>query len=79
MILVRFLFNFVLFGVLFFLIAQHFPDFFATLASWVQSIVEILQKLGTELYNKVVQTAHEPKHVEPVKTAVLAYMSRFIA
>lgn len=51
----RFIFNFIFFGILFYLISVYFPEPFHTLVSWADAIVTfgkealqvILEKVGT--------------------------------
>lgn len=53
--MLRFIANFILFGVLFYLIATYFPDQFQTLIHWAEAIVNfvkdtahmIMEKLGS--------------------------------
>jgi len=42
--MIRFLVNFVLFGIFFFCLWKFFPDFFATLVSWANQLVELVQQ-----------------------------------
>jgi hypothetical protein len=39
----RFIFNFVFFGLLFFLISRFLPETFETLVGWVNSLYEVLR------------------------------------
>ena len=68
MILIRFIFNFILFGALFYLIWHFFPDAFATLVTWVKALVEFVQQFFTDLFNRVSTEVHK-KEADSVKTA----------
>lgn len=45
----RFIFNFIFFGLLFFLISHYFPDAFATMVGWVSQLFAFLQGLVMQL------------------------------
>lgn len=76
MSLIRFFINFVLFGALFYLIWHYFPDAFATLVSWVKTIIDFTEQLLTDLYNKISTNSLNKKDIEPIKTlAHLIYNS----
>ncbi len=49
----RFIFNFVFFGLLFFLIYRFLPDTFETLVSWADKIFDILRDLVMMAVEKV--------------------------
>ena len=49
----RFIFNFVLFGILFYLIYMFFPDAFLTLVSWADHVVAFFKDLFMNVYDKV--------------------------
>lgn len=74
MILLRFLLNFMLFGVLFFLIWHFFPEVFTRLVEWAAIIVDFFQKLFAELFNKAQDATKDSK--EEIKTAVIFFLSR---
>lgn len=74
MILLRFVFNFILFGVLFFLIWHFFPEAFNTLVSWAAAIVDFFQKLFVDLFHRAQDATKETK--EGIKTAVIFFLSR---
>lgn len=77
MILIRFILNFILFGALFYLIWHFFPDTFTILVSWIKAIVEVVQQLLTDLYNKI-STSTLKRDMEPTKTmlkTVFAYLT----
>lgn len=44
--MLRFIFNFFLFGLLFFIIYKFFPDAFATLVDWVGKVYDTLAEWG---------------------------------
>lgn len=67
MSLIRFLINFVLFGALFYLIWHFFPDAFATLVTWIKTLVDFTQQLLTDLYNRI-STGTVKKDIEPIKS-----------
>lgn len=49
----RFIFNFVFFGLLFFIIWKFFPDAFNTLVGWVTSLYDYLDHLVRSLTESV--------------------------
>lgn len=49
----RFILNFFLFGLLFFLISRYFPQAFETLIGWVENVWEYLLGLGSQLVDMV--------------------------
>lgn len=49
---IRFFINFILFGLLFYLISVFFPDTFHTLVSWVSSLYEFLKGIVLEVVQK---------------------------
>lgn len=51
--MIRFIANFILFGILFYLIYHFFPDAFQVLVSWVERLYEILKDLSVQLYSKL--------------------------
>lgn len=69
--MLRFIFNFIFFGVLFFIIWQFFPDAFTKLVEWARDIVEFIEnliKMVAEKVNGPHPAAPEKPPVEP-KTA----------
>lgn len=48
--MIRFIFNFIFFGVLFYAIWIFFPDAFTTLVSWAQSIYSFLVDIGAKIF-----------------------------
>ncbi|OJU81124.1 MAG: hypothetical protein BGO10_09480 [Chlamydia sp. 32-24] len=67
----RFIVNFILFGILFYIIYLYFPEAFATLVSWVSQLFDFLRDVGTTIVNyfKGLSSSNpaEPTH-ETVKT-----------
>lgn len=65
---VRFIVNFILFGILFYLIYVFFPDAFLTLVSWAQKTYDFLKEVTLQIASKVnewrgqSQPAKEPTH-----------------
>ena len=49
----RFILNFIFYGVLFYLIYLTFPDAFFVMVSWANSIVEVLKDFYHQLAGKV--------------------------
>lgn len=46
--MLRFIFNFILFGLLFFVIYKFFPDAFSTLVVWVGNVYDTLAEWGRQ-------------------------------
>ena len=63
--MIRFLFNFVIFGVLFYAIYLLFPDAFKTLVSWADSLYGIIRDLGLWVYSRLQDFRKE--HVAPLE------------
>ena len=51
--MIRFIFNFIFFGVLFYAIWLFFPDAFNTLASWAAKVYEVIVDLATAVIDYV--------------------------
>jgi len=67
----RFIFNFIFFGILFYLIWMFFPDAFLKLVSWADQIVAFLRDLIMGLWSKVPHNATEsPTGPAPVAYAI---------
>lgn len=49
----RFVFNFIFFGLLFYVIYLFFPEAFRVLVSWADTAVAFLKDLGGQLYEKL--------------------------
>lgn len=51
--MIRFIGNFIIFGLIFFLIWRFFPDVFNTLVHWATQVVDFLQVQAMKLYEAV--------------------------
>lgn len=49
----RFIFNFIFFGILFYLISIYFPEPFHTLVSWADAIVSFVKETFHVLLDKI--------------------------
>lgn len=49
----RFILNFIFFGVLFYAIHVFSPDFFNTLVDWANAIYEFLREMFLRIYEKI--------------------------
>lgn len=49
----RFILNFIFFGILFYLIYLYFPDAFHTLVSWVAKVFDFIKETGMWVVEKV--------------------------
>jgi hypothetical protein len=49
----KFIFNFIFFGLLFYVIWVYFPDAFATLLRAAETALSYLKELGSTLYEKL--------------------------
>lgn len=67
--MLRFLFNFIFFGLLFFIIWQFFPDFFQKLVAWATAVVQFIENLVTMLIEKVNSMSGHPSTPPPEKPA----------
>lgn len=56
----RFIFNFIFFGILFYLIATYFPEPFHTLVSWADAIVSFVKEMFNVLREKIAATGAAP-------------------
>ncbi len=63
--MVRFIVNFILYGILFYLIYLFFPDAFMTLVSWVNQAYEFLRDLGMQIWGKVQEWRGGSSHPAP--------------
>lgn len=48
----RFILNFIFFGILFYLIWMYFPDAFSTLLSWANHVVAFFREIITQVWEK---------------------------
>lgn len=60
--MLRFIFNFILFGIIFYLIYIYFPDGFATLVRWVETAWNWIVDTFSHLFSKMGST---PPPVKP--------------
>lgn len=72
----RFIFNFIFFGILFYLIWLVFPDAFKTLVTWADQIVAYFKEVILELWAKYGQNpsfnpTHPPLPKEPQVTGLI--------
>lgn len=68
----KFIFNFIFFGLLFFIIWHYFPDAFNTLVGWATKTFDFLKNLFQGLIDRISPPTSHPKpdgH-EPVKTMI---------
>lgn len=56
----RFIFNFIFFGILFYIIWLYFPDAFKTLVDWASNTVAFLKNLVQTAMEKVHETQIPP-------------------
>lgn len=56
----RFIFNFIFFGILFYLISVYFPEPFHTLVSWADSIVSFVKELFHMLMERISSSGAPP-------------------
>jgi hypothetical protein len=64
----RFIFNFIFFGILFYLIWMLFPDAFLTLVSWANHLVAFLKELIINLWGKLQNYLPQSSNVTPPHT-----------
>ena len=64
----KFIFNFIFFGVLFYLISVYFPEPFHTLVSWADSLVSFVKEMFNLLMEKVGNQPPPPPPVIPPTT-----------
>lgn len=68
----RFILNFIFFGILFYLIWMFFPEAFKTLVSWADNVVAFFRDLIMGVWNK---TQHEaPKAPTGPAQALIWYL-----
>lgn len=61
----KFIFNFIFFGILFYLIATYFPEPFQTLVSWAQTIVNFFKELFQVLIERIGSFSHTAPPAPP--------------
>ncbi len=57
--MIRFVGNFILFGLLFFIIWKFFPDAFNTLVHWASQTVDFIHEQALRLYEAIQGTGRE--------------------
>ena len=57
----RFIFNFILFGIIFYLLYVFFPDAFMTLVSWANKAFDFLKDVAMSTVTKINEWRGEPK------------------
>ena len=67
----RFILNFIFFGILFYFIYMVFPDAFATLVSWANHAYEFLR----DLWNQLVLRYEEWRQPAAPVTALLPFLN----
>lgn len=72
--MIRFIVNFFLFGILFFLIWHFFPEAFGKLVSWASNVYDFLQSLVMSLVGKIQQA--KPSE-EPAKQSFILFQHLF--
>jgi hypothetical protein len=61
----RFIFNFIFFGILFYVIAVNFPEAFKTLVSWADGIVTFFRETFQVLMDRLGTMSHTPPPPSP--------------
>ncbi len=56
----RFILNFIFFGILFYLLWEYFPEQFAILKSWAASAVDLIKQLYHQLMDKLHVAGNPP-------------------
>lgn len=72
----KFLFNFVFFGVLFYVIYLFFPEAFRVLVSWADSAYQLIRDLGLMVYKKIQELRQASPSTSP--SALLQFVSLFL-
>lgn len=70
----RFIFNFVFFGLLFFIIWKFFPDAFTTLVGWVTALFNYLHHLFQTLVDSVNRATEGDGHTTKQGAALLPFL-----
>ncbi len=70
---IRFLFNFFLFGLLFYMIWLFFPDAFATLVGWVSKVFEYLRELFNQVSGQMQKNTNPEAVPSETKAMVMSY------
>jgi hypothetical protein len=72
----RFILNFIFFGILFYLIWMFFPEAFTTLVSWANHIVAFFRDLFMGITEKVQHHATKPTPASPAWLIFLPFFMR---
>jgi hypothetical protein len=74
----RFIWNFLFFGILFYLIWMIFPDAFLTLVSWADHVVSFFKDLILNLWGKIQHRmpSQAPKTLSPAGLLFLFSLAR---
>lgn len=76
--MLRFIFNFILFGIIFYLLSVFFPDAFATLVLWANKTFEFLKAVIFQIGAKINEWRGEPSgEGTPTHQAIL-YLLRLL-
>jgi len=65
--MIRFIFNFIFFGILFYVIWHFFPDAFDTLVKWAQNAYEFIVDISTRVIEWVSEVTKPGTPVPPIK------------
>lgn len=71
--IVRFIFHFIFFGILFYLIWLFFPEAFTTLASWAGKVYVFFKNLFLGISEKVTPATKPPASTPEPKTLLLFF------
>lgn len=77
--MVRFILNFIFFGILFYLIYLFFPETFQTLVSWVNQVYAYLKEFVIQIFEKVQSMRDHTSHPSPAPQQVVEWVKNFIA
>ena len=75
----RFILNFIFYGILFYLIYLVFPDAFFTMVSWAHGITEFIKELYLQLVEKIREWRGQSSGTTPPQQALMfltMWMSR---
>jgi predicted PurR-regulated permease PerM len=73
--IMRFILNFIFFGILFYLIWLYFPDAFQTLVSWANHTVAFFR----DLMNSAIERFHQSTPTPTVPQSVVTIQNWFIS
>ena len=78
----RFILNFIFFGVLFYLIYLAFPDAFFTMVSWADKVAQFIHDLYMQLADKVhdwrTQRSDRSDHSGPPPEQAILFLSMWL-